>query len=164
MNQFRSKLDDTDRAILKVLQDGLALVPKPYHAAAAKLGLEAAEVIARLKQMQAAGVIRRLGAVPNHYKLGVRSNGMTVWDVDDEMIGQAGRDVGALPFVSHCYHRPRHLPDWPYNLFAMVHGRSRAETEAQAQDIARVLGARARGHEILYSTRILKKTGLRLIG
>ena len=89
---------------------------------------------------------------------------MTVWDVDDEMIGQAGRDVGALPFVSHCYHRPRHLPAWPYNLFAMVHGRSRAETEAQAQDIARVLGARARGHEILYSTKILKKTGLRLIG
>tara|TARA_R110000772_G_scaffold264038_1_gene384224 strand:+ start:17787 stop:18281 length:495 start_codon:yes stop_codon:yes gene_type:complete len=164
MNQFRSKLDGTDRAILKVLQDGIALVPKPYHAVAAKLGLEAAEVMARLKQMQAAGVIRRLGAVPNHYKLGVRSNGMTVWDVDDEMIGQAGRDVGALPFVSHCYHRPRHLPDWPYNLFAMVHGRNRAETEAQAQDIARVLGTRAGGHEILYSTRILKKTGLRLIG
>ena len=147
MNQFRSKLDGTDRAILKVLQDGIALVPKPYHAVAAKLGLEAAEVMARLKQMQAAGVIRRLGAVPNHYKL-----------------GQAGRDVGALPFVSHCYHRPRHLPDWPYNLFAMVHGRNRAETEAQAQDIARVLGTRAGGHEILYSTRILKKTGLRLIG
>lgn len=164
MNQFRSKLDGTDRAILKILQDGIALVPKPYHAAAAELGLEAAEVMARVKQMQAAGVIRRLGAVPNHYKLGVRSNGMTVWDVDDEMIGQAGRDVGALPFVSHCYHRPRHLPDWPYNLFAMVHGRNRAETEAQAQDIARVLGTRAGGHEILYSTRILKKTGLRLIG
>ena len=164
MNQFRSKLDGTDRAILKALQEGLALVAKPYHAAAEKLNLDPAEVMARLKRMQAAGVIRRLGAVPNHYKLGVRSNGMTVWDIDDAVIDEVGRTVGALPFVSHCYHRPRHLPNWPYNLFAMVHGRSRAETEAHAAEIARTLGTQVRAHEILYSTRILKKTGLRLIG
>jgi DNA-binding Lrp family transcriptional regulator len=163
MNQFRSQLDAADRAILKALQGGLPMTPRPYHAVAESLGMDPAEVMARLHAMQASGVIRRVGAVPNHYKLGIRSNGMTVWDVSDGDIAQAGREVGALDFVSHCYHRPRHLPDWPYNLFAMVHGRDRAETEARAEEIARVLGARARAHEILYSTKILKKTGLRLL-
>ena len=75
-------------------------------------------------------------------------------------IGQAL--IGALGCVSHCYRRPRHLPDWPYNLFAMVHGRARAEVEGKVQQIAGVLGDACRAHEVLYSTRILKKTGLRL--
>lgn len=163
MNQFRAQLDNTDRAILKAVQDGLPLVPQPYHQLAEDLGLDPAEVTARLHAMQASGVIRRIGAVPNHYKLGVKSNGMTVWDVDDKYITSAGHEIGALHFVSHCYHRPRHLPDWPYNLFAMVHGRDRSETEALAEEIAKVLGQRARARDILYSTKILKKTGLRLV-
>jgi hypothetical protein len=79
-------------------------------------------------------------------------------------VSELGRAIGALAFVSHCYRRPRRLPDWPYNLFAMLHGRSRAETEAQRAEIARLLGAACRGSEVLYSTRILKKTGLALGG
>lgn len=164
MNQIRSKIDQTDRLILKAVQNGLPLTPRPYHVVAEDLGLEPDDVIARVQQLLMSGVIKRIGAVPNHYKLGVRSNGMTVWDVDDSVISEVGREVGELTFVSHCYHRPRHLPDWPYNLFAMVHGRNRAETEARAEEIARVLGSRARAHEILYSTKILKKTGIRLVG
>ena len=74
--------------------------------------------------MLESGVIRRIGAVPNHYALGYKANGMTVWDVADERIDELGERVGALDFVSHCYQRPRHLPDWPYNLFAMVHGQT----------------------------------------
>jgi DNA-binding Lrp family transcriptional regulator len=70
--------------------------------------------------------------------------------------------VGALPFVSHCYRRPRRLPDWPYNLFAMVHGRNRAETQRLVEDIVPVLGPALRAYDVLYSLRILKKTGLRL--
>lgn len=164
MNQIRTQPDATDRAILKFVQKGLPLTSRPYHAVAEQLGLDSVDVISRVKRMLNAGVIKRIGAVPNHYKLGVRSNGMTVWDVDDSVISDAGREVGELSFVSHCYHRPRHLPDWPYNLFAMVHGRNRAETEARAEEIARVLGSRVRAHEILYSTKILKKTGIRLVG
>ena len=164
MNQIRTQPDATDRAILKFVQKGLPLTPRPYHAVAQQLGLDPADVLSRVKRMLNTGVIKRIGAVPNHYKLGVRSNGMTVWDVDDSVISDAGREVGALSFVSHCYHRPRHLPDWPYNLFAMVHGRNRAETEARAEEIAQVLGSRVRAHEILYSTKILKKTGIRLVG
>ena len=70
--------------------------------------------------------------------------------------------MGALDFVTHCYERPRHLPLWPYNLFAMVHGRSRDEVRAKITEIAALVGSAARGHEILFSTRILKKTGLRI--
>jgi DNA-binding Lrp family transcriptional regulator len=82
--------------------------------------------------------------------------------VADEEVPQLGPRVGALPFVSHCYQRARRLPEWRYNLFAMVHGRSRAEVEARVEAIAETLGAACRAHEVLYSTRILKKTGLRL--
>jgi DNA-binding Lrp family transcriptional regulator len=108
------------------------------------------------------GRIRRIGAVPNHYALGYRANAMTVWDVDDAAVDALGRRVGALPFVSHCYRRPRRLPHWRYNLFAMVHGRDRAETEKLIAGIVPLLGAALRARDVLYSTRILKKTGLRL--
>jgi len=164
MTITRDFIDATDRRLIKATQAGLPLVSRPYQAIADELDMDPGDVKARFERMLATGVIRRLGVVPNHYKLGVRSNAMTVWDVCDDEIAEAGREIGALGFVSHCYHRPRHLPDWPYNLFAMVHGRSHHETEAQAETIAHTLGDRVRGHEILYSTRILKKTGLRLVG
>jgi DNA-binding Lrp family transcriptional regulator len=102
--------------------------------------------------------------VPNHYRLGYTANGMTVWDVPDADIREVGRRVGELDIVSHCYQRPRRLPDWPYNLFAMVHGHSREEVKAKVQQIAQLLGDRVRGYDVLVSTRILKKTGLRLAG
>lgn len=155
--------DEVDRRIVKATQEGLPLTPAPYEAVAKEVGIPAAEVMARMQAMQASGIIRRIGAVPNHYALGYRANGMTVWDVPDDKVPELGERVGNLPFVSHCYHRPRHLPEWPYNLFAMVHGRNREEMEAQVERIAELLGADNRGHEVLTSTRILKKTGLRLV-
>lgn len=155
-------LDATDRAIVAATQAGLPLVARPCHEVAAGLGIEPAELMRRLKRMLDTGAIRRIAAVPNHYALGYRANGMSVWDVDDAEVSEVGREIGALAFVSHCYRRPRHRPLWPYNLFAMVHGRSRDAVEAHVAEIAAVLGPRARGRDILYSRRILKKTGLRL--
>lgn len=155
-------LDPTDRAVVRATQAGLPLCREPYRTIAEQLGLAEAEVLTRLGGLLASGVIRRIGAVPNHYALGYRANGMSVWDVDDAAVSELGRRVGALPAVSHCYRRPRRPPAWPYNLFAMVHARSRAEVEAEVEGIAAVLGAACRAHEILYSTAILKKTGLRL--
>lgn len=157
-------IDPVDRRIIVATQTGLPLVAQPYHAVAAELGLDPSEVMARVRSLVARGVIRRIGVVPNHYALGYKANGMTVWDVPDERIGEIGPRIGALEFVSHCYRRPRHLPDWPYNLFAMVHGLSRDEVEDKVRRIAALLGADDRGHEILYSSRILKKTGLRIGG
>ncbi len=154
--------DDLDARLVRATQAGLPLVPRPYHALAAQLGTSADEVMARLRAMLDDGRIRRIGAVPNHYALGYTANGMSVWDVDDARVGELGAKVGALPFVTHCYRRPRRLPDWPYNLFAMVHGRSRDEVEAKLSEIRALLGSALRANEVLYSTRILKKTGLRL--
>ena len=154
--------EELDRALVRALQGGLPRVPRPYHAIGEALGLAPDVVMARVGAMLAAGAIRRIGAVPNHYRLGYTANGMSVWDVDDAVVDALGEQVGALESVSHCYRRPRRLPLWRYNRFAMVHGQSRAEVEAKVAAIARLLGPAARTHEVLYSTRILKKTGLRI--
>jgi siroheme decarboxylase len=154
--------DAMDRRIVIATQAGLPLVPRPYDAVAEQVGISAEEVMSRIRRMLAAGAIRRIGAVPNHYALGYRSNGMSVWDVPDDRADELGRRIGALPFVTHCYLRVRCLPEWPYNLFAMVHGRSRADVEAKVREIAALASDDDHGHEVLYSTRILKKTGLRL--
>ncbi|TRX02681.1 AsnC family transcriptional regulator [Candidatus Methylobacter oryzae] len=154
-------LDDIDRKIIQATQAGLPLTPQPYQAVAEQLGLSADEVMQRLSAMQQSAIIRRIGAVPNHYKLGYRYNGMTVWNIADEIIDEIGQQVGQLEFVSHCYHRPRHLPEWPYNLFAMVHGKSQQEVDSQIQQIKDLLGDKNLGSDVLYSTRILKKTGFR---
>lgn len=156
--------DDIERRLIVATQEGLPLVARPYDALGEQLGISGAEVRARLAAMLESGLIRRIGAVPNHYALGYRHNGMTVWDVADERIDELGARVGALPFVTHCYRRPRHPPDWPYNLFAMVHCKSRAEAEQKTAEIAALLGSACRGHDVLYSSRILKKTGLRIAG
>lgn len=155
-------LDAVDRLIVAATQQGLPLTPRPYHDIAEQLGLSGEQVMAHLRAMLESGVIRRVAAVPNHYKLGFRGNGMSVWNVADADIDAAGREVGDLEYVSHCYHRPRHLPDWPYNLFAMVHGRDRDEVGEKVGLIAGILGARNRGHKVLFSSRILKKTGFRV--
>lgn len=155
-------LDPVDRQILRASQGGLPLCAKPYHALAEQLGIEPDEVMSRFRRLLAGGVIRRIGAVPNHYALGVRANGMSVWDVDDRRVAELGAEVGALPYVTHCYRRPRRPPLWPYNLFAMVHGRTRGEVDHKVAAIRALLGTSSRQDDVLFSTRILKKTGLRL--
>jgi siroheme decarboxylase len=158
-----SPIDEIDRRIIKATQAGLPLCARPYHAVAAEVGTSPEDVMERLRRMLAAGIVRRIAAVPNHYRLGYLANGMSVWDVADEAASDAGRRIGALDFVSHCYRRPRHPPLWPYNLFAMVHARTRGEVEEQVSRIADLLGPLVRGSDVLYSTKILKKTGLRLV-
>jgi len=155
-------IDALDRAIIAATQGGLPLVARPYEAVGQAVGLTGAEVRARLARMLEAGIIRRIGAVPNHYALGLTHNGMTVWDVDDDRARELGAKIGALAFVSHCYLRPRHLPLWPYNLFAMVHGQDRDEMDDKVARIAQILADAVRGRAVLGSTRILKKTGLRI--
>jgi len=153
---------ELDERIVRATQGGLPLLPEPYRAVARGLGVGPVLVMERIRGMLADGRIRRIGVVPNHYRLGYTANGMSVWDVADEALGRLGPEVGALSFVTHCYRRPRRLPDWPYNFFAMVHGSDRAQVEAQVARIRELLGTACRASEVLYSTRILKKTGLRL--
>ena len=153
---------ELDRRIVMATQAGLPLDVRPYHWLAAELGVDGEVVMERFRAMLADGRIRRIGVVPNHYRLGYSANGMSVWDVPDEDIKAIGTRVGELDIVSHCYHRPRRMPDWPYNLFAMVHGHSQAEVRDKVDQIAQLLGDTVRHHDVLFSTRILKKTGLRI--
>ena len=156
-------LDVLDRRIVAATQKGLPLVAEPWELAAEQVDCDVTELTQRLASMLASGVIRRIGVVPNHVRLGFRGNGMTVWDVPDERLDTVGARIGELDFVSHCYARPRHLPEWPYNLFAMVHGSDRGAVEDKVAEMARTLGPDSRSHAVLFSSALLKKTGLRLV-
>ncbi|WP_425040472.1 Lrp/AsnC family transcriptional regulator [Primorskyibacter sp. S187A] len=155
-------LSSIERDVVTACQAGLPFVPRPYEAIAEKLGMDEQAVIDLMAKMMSRGAIRRIGIAPNHYKLGMTSNGMSVWDVDDAHVHELGPLVGAMEAVTHCYIRPRALPDWRFNLFAMVHGSSRDEVEEKRGRIADLLGDACAASDILYSTAILKKTGLRL--
>jgi DNA-binding Lrp family transcriptional regulator len=155
-------VDELDRRLIVLTQTGLPLTAQPYVTLAAQLGIDEAEVLQRMQAMLANGIIRRIGAVPNHYRLGYRANGMSVWDVNDDQLPELGQKIGQLAFVTHCYQRPRHLPHWPYNLFAMVHAHTRDEAMRYVSAIETLLGEACHGHDVLFSSRILKKTGLRI--
>lgn len=157
-------LREVDRALVLATQGGLPLVPQPYLQLGRAVELPAEAVMVHLQSMLARGVIRRIGVVPNHYAIGWTANGMTVWDVADDRVDELGAEIGQLPFVTHCYRRPRALPHWPYNLFAMVHGSSREAVEEKRASMIEILGPFCRRRDVLYSTAILKKTGLRLAG
>lgn len=157
----KAGMNDLDHKIVVASQAGLPLDPQPYLRIAQQLGVDESLIQERMKLMLEDGRIRRIAAVPNHYKLGIVANGMSVWNVPDEQVDRLGKIIGALDYVSHCYRRPRNLPEWPYNLFAMVHGKNRNEVKQQVAEIAVLLADADQGHEILFSTRILKKTGMR---
>ena len=155
-------LTEIDRTLIIATQEGLPVSERPYQVIAEEVGISEDEVICRLEKMLEHGVIRRIAVIPNHYRIGFKANGMTVWNVKDEDVSRLGRQIGELPYVSHCYQRPRHEPYWSYNLFAMVHGTERAEVEERAEKLKAILGDACISNEILYSSKILKKTGMRL--
>jgi DNA-binding Lrp family transcriptional regulator len=155
-------LDTIDRRLIAATQAGLPLVAEPYRAVAETVGIDESEVLERLARLLARGAIRRIGAIPNHYALGLVANGMAVWDVRDDCVAAVGARVGAFDFVTHCYERPRHLPLWPYNLFAMIHGRTHNEVLEKVAVVSELIGPAARAHDVLFSKRILKKAGLRI--
>jgi DNA-binding Lrp family transcriptional regulator len=173
--QEKPALTALERQYILLTQNGLPIIEKPYHQIAEQMQVSVEEVLALTKDMLERGIIRRIAAVPNHYKLGYQFNGMTVWDIDDEQAEKFGDAVGRLAFVSHCYLRPRHLPQWNYNLFAMVHGKTPeaiAKYRGQIKELLKeVLVTRnndlsqniiTKSNDMLTSTEILKKTGLRL--
>lgn len=157
-------LQKLDEDIVLATQSGLPIDARPYTIVANNLNVSVELLMSRLKLMSEDGRIRRIGAVPNHYRLGYIANGMSVWDIDDCQINKAGELIGSLKNVSHCYERPRVTELWNYNLFAMLHGHRRIEVERQADEIKELLGDMYRAHDILFSTKILKKTGLRFSG
>jgi DNA-binding Lrp family transcriptional regulator len=158
----QSLLPLTYQRIVAATQGGFPVTPEPYAEIGGELGLDPVSVIRALQQMLRDGVIRRIGAVPNHYLLGLRGNGMTVWDIPDERVVELGMRIGRMDFVSHCYQRPRHPEIWRHNLFAMVHGQDRQEVLEKTARLRAVLGDDVRDYDVLFSSAVLKKTGLRL--
>ena len=167
-----NQLTELERQYVLLTQKALPIVSHPYHWLAEKLNIDVKEVLAMTEKFLEQGIIRRIAAVPNHYKLGYKYNGMTVWDIKDEHASEFGAAVGKLPFVSHCYLRPRHFPNWNYNLFAMVHGKNSEEITQFRMQIKELLtevlenrsneNGNMKNNDMLTSTQILKKTGLRL--
>ena len=160
--QSEQPLTPLHKQLMQLTQHGLPLTPHPYQTLAEQLGITEDEVLSALQQMQDRGVIRRIALVPNHYAIGYRHNGMSVWQIKPGELQQAGQRLAASGWVSHCYQRPSHGEQWPYNLFAMVHGTSRAQVDELLQQIRTLLGDSCISHDVLFSTDILKKTGLRL--
>lgn len=156
------KWDDLGHKIVSASQSGIPLTVNPFEDLAKQVGCSTATLLERLQEMKSQGFIRRIAAIPNHYRMGIVANAMTVWDVVDERVDELGSQIGSLNFVTHCYRRPRSLPDWPYNLFAMIHGKSRDEVEVLREELRQILAPHLRGYSVLYSRRILKKSGFRL--
>jgi DNA-binding Lrp family transcriptional regulator len=147
--------------LIQAIQGGLPLVERPYRDIGNRIGLSEKAVIERLRAMIDAGIIKRLGVVVRHHELGYRANAMVVWDVPDDDVDRVGRQLGDVECVTLCYQRPRRLPDWPYNLFCMVHGRDRAAVEDCILDIAESLGLGEIPHATLFSGRRFKQRGAR---
>jgi siroheme decarboxylase len=156
-------LSPSDRCLIGALQDGLPLVARPYQAVGERCAMSEAEVIERLAAWQASGIVRRFGVVVRHLELGYRANAMVVWNVPDELAGGFGARLAREADVSLCYRRERHLPHWPYNLYAMIHGKERAVVSNRIDAISRELGLDAFAREILYSRRRFKQTGARYV-
>lgn len=148
-----------ERALLAALAGGLPLEPRPFRAIAQRIGVEEAEALRCVRGLVERGVIRRFGVVVRHHELGYRANAMVVWDVPDARVEAAGRILAAAPEVTLCYRRPRRPPDWPYNLFCMIHGRDRAAVRAAAARAAVAAGLADRPSAVLFSGRRFKQRG-----
>lgn len=156
-------LDTLDYALIAAIQDGLPLVARPYAAIGAAIGLPEADVLARLERLLEQDVIKRFGIVVRHHELGFRANAMVVWDIPGARIDELGRCVGASGLVNLCYQRPRRLPDWPYNLFAMIHGKDRDAVLERLEQVRDQCGLADFDYEVLFSKQRFKQTGARYV-
>ncbi|PCR92372.1 siroheme decarboxylase subunit beta [Natrinema ejinorense] len=159
-------LSPAERDLVLEVQDGVPLTETPYADVADSIGADVEWVLETVKRFEREGKIRRIGVVPNHYALGYTENGMTVWNVPDDVVPEVGPEVASLPFVTHCYRRPRHESVWPYNFFAMTHGRSEAESRRRIEQVRETMSeywdVTDDDWDTLFSTQILKKTGIRM--
>ena len=162
----RETLTPEERDLVVEIQGGLPITETPYADVAAAIGADADWVIETIKRFNAEGKVRRVGVIPNHYALGYTENGMTVWNVPEDALAEVGPAVASLEFVTHCYERPRHEGVWEYNFFAMTHGRTEAESERRIAEVKALMDeywtVGEDDWDTLFSTRILKKTGIRI--
>ncbi len=155
----RAAVEDIDRRLLATLQDGLPLVARPYDEIGRRIGLNGEEVLARLARLKQLRVLSRFGVVVRHHEVGYGANAMVVWDVPDERVTELGQCLAGFDFITLCYRRPRHLPQWRYNLYCMIHGRSREEVHAHLEWMVNRCGLQNLPHAVLFSRRRFKQRG-----
>jgi len=148
-----------ERSLISVLQKGLPLVTHPYAEIAKQINSTEDEVLNYIQLMQEKGDIKRFGLVVRHRKLGYKSNAMVVWDIAEEKVDALGQCFGQFDFVTLSYRRPRHLPDWPYNLFCMIHGQDRDDVKRNLELMIKSCDVIGVNHELLFSTRCFKQRG-----
>ncbi|MDP8255791.1 MAG: hypothetical protein P9M14_08580 [Candidatus Alcyoniella australis] len=144
--------------IIRFIQGDLPLEPRPYSKLAKIMGLSEEDIVSEIATMKAEGVMRRFGMAVRHKNLGYLANGMAAFDVADDRVDAVASIMTKRREVSHCYLRPR-IIDWPYNLYAMIHGRTRDEVLAVAEKIANQTGETR--YEVLFSIKELKRTSMR---
>jgi DNA-binding Lrp family transcriptional regulator len=152
-------IDDIDLSLLKAAQDGVRLTERPYLALGEKLGISEEEVIRRLKGLEGQGVIRRFAATIGHRALGILANAMIAWRVPPEQVEKVGAIFAAYEEVTHCYERASD-PEWPYNLYTVVHSRSREDCLMIASNLSKASGIGE--YRVLFSEREYKKTSARI--
>jgi siroheme decarboxylase len=152
-------VSERDLDLLRSLQRGLPLVSRPYAELGRIAGMSESEVLWRLAALREAGIVRRLGVIVRHRELGYRANAMLVWALPEERVAEVGAQAATLPFVSLCYRRRPQPPQWPYNLYCMVHGRDRDTVLAQRDELIAHCALADVPHEALFSRRRFKQRG-----
>ncbi|MFN3263931.1 MAG: Lrp/AsnC family transcriptional regulator, partial [Aquificaceae bacterium] len=147
-------LGDREIRLVRVTQEDMPLVKRPFLEWADKLDMEEEELIELMSSLKERGILRRIGAILFHRKAGFTANGMAVWNVEKERVEEVGRFIAGFRGVSHCYERTTNSV-WKYNLFSMVHGRDREEVKALIRKIA--YEASLKDYRVLFSTREFKK-------
>lgn len=160
-NRAPCALPAIGQALLAALQEGLPLDARPYALLGEKAGLSEAMTLEMLEGWLADGLLKRFGVIVRHRALGYTANAMCVWDVPDSEVTELGRQLAAVPGVTLCYRRERALPDWPYNLYCMIHGKAREDVLALRQAEAARLGLDRFPHQILFSNHCFKQCGAR---
>ena len=154
-------IGEIERRLISVLQEGLPMFIRPFQLIAGRVGTSEAEVLGRIRRWLEDGAIKRFGVVVRHHELGFRANAMLVHDIPDERVSDIGRALAEEQAVTLCYRRPRCLPEWPYNLFCMIHGRERGEVEATIAELRQRHGLENYAHETLFSLTRFKQNGAR---
>jgi DNA-binding Lrp family transcriptional regulator len=148
-----------DIPYVRALQQDLPLVSRPFAETAGRLGLSEDALLDKGRELEAAGIMRRFSAVLRHRQAGYTANGMACWVVPESRIETVGPLAARYPQVSHCYQRPAYPPRWPYTLFTMIHGQTKADVETVVTRIAQETGIEQ--YKVLYSTREFKKERVR---
>lgn len=159
---WATTVDKNDRRLLRALEGGLDLTPRPYARLAGQLGWSEDAVLDRLRALVDRGIISRFGCILRHRRLGYIANAMAVWDVPDAKVDEIARRLARRDEVTLCYRRRRSPPAWRFNLFAMIHGRDRAAVINQIRAAASDTGLGDCPSSILFSKRCFKQSGARM--